>query len=1022
MIKTGKLKSKLCAWLLVCVTVLTTLGSSGASVFADNGNKNTQTETQVSTLSVKSGEGGEISVELPDGQIETATVENDLKLELETGTTVKATISVAEGYQVATYTLTTDSGNSKDIETYDSFSFDITESTTLESTYSKSEPINEKDENVEIISSSNTNPKRNDYLQKSSTNTTSLNGENEKSTSTNNNINNEVTWQELLRKFNSGKKEYEQLHPTKSARNNVSLFSVGDTIYSASLSGYRSPITITQYTNGGYKILKTWNEGLLGATPSTWMYCCDPTANFSEGYKTGVPATNYFSEYTIKVIGALLYWYDTNKCRGISLGDDYMFKQEIVWTVANLEKQWYPNCLFEHGNGQKCNLGHSLYTHRDEWYYTGLNWAMNNYDSVATTATVYQGVGQPLIEVHSSYNPKGSAYLQKSSANTSLTSGNGNYSLANAVYGVYSNSACTTSVGTLTTNSSGTSNTLSLNAGTYYVKEKSAPAGYILNSTVYTLTVTSGKTTVIKASDSPRTVTINLQKKSDNPNVTDGNDLYKLSGAEYSIYTDSACTQYVTKMITDEEGMASVTGLALNTYYVKETKAPEGYAKDTTVYTVSATSGTTDIVTKSVTSTEQCLMDPVGILIRKVDAETGTAIPVDEGTLQDAQFEVKLYDTMMSEDPAESGFEPVLSLVMRTDEDGIIQLNNSYVVSGDQVPTDKDGYPSLPYGTLTFKEIKSPSGYLVNDTVIVKQITDKDGGLSTVPQYTEPTQKEQPMTLKIIKVQNGTTLRIPNAEFKWELPDGSTHTYKTNENGEVTFKGLEWGTHTITEVKVPDGYSVNKNKITFTVNQDNTISGISGATVTDTDGNFTLVVDEDNLNPTVTYENKPAPFDLHVYKINDADFALEGAEFTLYSDESCTTEWKKGATDSAGNLTFEDLIVGKTYYMKETKAPQGYRIPINDDGSDIVYKIRVTSTPVNDEFTFYVNDKPYTTASTGSYSVSGTKADRVCDMTIINERGKRLPETGSSMMLILLITGVALMGGAIVATKLKKNK
>ena len=43
-------------------------------------------------------------------------------------------------------------------------------------------------------------------------------------------------------------------------------------------------------------------------------------------------------------------------------------------------------------------------------------------------------------------------------------------------------------------------------------------------------------------------------------------------------------------------------------------------------------------------------------------------------------------------------------------------------------------------------------------------------------------------------------------------------------------------------------------------------------------------------------------------------------------------------------------------------------------------------------------------------------------MTIINERGKRLPETGSSMMLVLLIAGVALMGGAIVVSQTRKSK
>lgn len=133
--KTSKLKSKLCAWFLVCATVVTTLGSSGASVFADNETDSQQTETEFSTLSVKSGEGGEINVELPDGQVETASNGSDISVEVEKGSTVTATIALAEGYEVSTYRLTTDSVDSKDIDVYESYSFDITENMTLEATY-----------------------------------------------------------------------------------------------------------------------------------------------------------------------------------------------------------------------------------------------------------------------------------------------------------------------------------------------------------------------------------------------------------------------------------------------------------------------------------------------------------------------------------------------------------------------------------------------------------------------------------------------------------------------------------------------------------------------------------------------------------------------------------------------------------------------------------------------------------------------------------------------------------------------
>ena len=118
--KTSKLKSKLCAWFLVCAAVLTTLGSGGSAVFADNDTPQPQTETEFSTLSIKSGEGGEISVELPDGQIETASNGSDISVEVEKGSTVTATIALAEGFEVSTYRLTTDSGDSKDVDEYDS--------------------------------------------------------------------------------------------------------------------------------------------------------------------------------------------------------------------------------------------------------------------------------------------------------------------------------------------------------------------------------------------------------------------------------------------------------------------------------------------------------------------------------------------------------------------------------------------------------------------------------------------------------------------------------------------------------------------------------------------------------------------------------------------------------------------------------------------------------------------------------------------------------------------------------------
>ena len=92
---------------------------------------------------------------------------------------------------------------------------------------------------------------------------------------------------------------------------------------------------------------------------------------------------------------------------------------------------------------------------------------------------------------------------------------------------------------------------------------------------------------------------------------------------------------------------------------------------------------------------------------------------------------------------------------------------------------------------------------------------------------------------------------------------------------------------------------------------------------------------------------------------------MEGAEFTLYEDPECKQVVHKATTNAKGILSFENLTIGKKYYLVETKAPQGYRIPVSSKGETIVYEVSVTSTPVKDQFTFHVNGKDYNSDSDG---------------------------------------------------------
>ena len=82
-------------------------------------------------------------------------------------------------------------------------------------------------------------------------------------------------------------------------------------------------------------------------------------------------------------------------------------------------------------------------------------------------------------------------------------------------------------------------------------------------------------------------------------------------------------------------------------------------------------------------------------------------------------------------------------------------------------------------------------------------------------------------------------------------------------------------------------------------------------------------------------EDTLAPYQLKITKVNEKGKTLEGAEFTLYEDAEGTKVVSKIVTDNTGVVTTNPLEVEKKYYIKETKAPQGYRIPKDAMSNDV---------------------------------------------------------------------------------------
>lgn len=506
---------------------------------------------------------------------------------------------------------------------------------------------------------------------------------------------------------------------------------------------------------------------------------------------------------------------------------------------------------------------------------------------------------------------------------------------------------------------------------------------------------------------------LQISKSSADPSITNGNNYYSIVGAEYGVYTGSNATGHVATLVIGSNGWSQEISLDAGTYYIKETKAPKGYALDNNIYSITVASGSK--ATRNFTDRPQT--DPVSIILNKVDSDTGNASPQGKGTLADAQFTIKFYGGEYNDgvNPGELGVNPTKTWILKTDSNGRCRLNDSYKVSGDSFWYNSQGIPTLPLGTLTIQETKAPIGYKINSEIFVRRITP-NGTAEGVDTYNEPIVKEDVLEFKIKKIQSGTSTLIPNAKFKHSLPDGSIEDLQTGSNGEVVIRGLTQGIHKIVEFEAPEGYEVNKNEFVFEVKSDNTINVISNTT------NMGMSYSEFEGDGILTVNDDVKPFSIRLIKVNDKGAVLEGAEFTLYSDSACNNAVETQVSDGNGNLKFLNLKPGTKYYMKETKAPEGYRIPVDIFGKVHVYEIYVESTPVNNVFDYYIDGVKYTVNDTDSNKdvyLAGTKSDREVNIKVVNTIGMKLPKTGSWLMIPILLIGVGLMSYSVFSNKKK---
>ena len=567
----------------------------------------------------------------------------------------------------------------------------------------------------------------------------------------------------------------------------------------------------------------TFNEGYMKVEGET-AYCVDINTDFKNGYKTRADASTRMSYDQISDVALSLEYVKqyTQSHSGLNYKQVYLLEQCVVWQRLSVHLGW------------QCDNVRASYDEipkaiQDEVYAGAKAFASENKGRYECGGYIYSGEGQDIGQFWAKL-AVGNATLKKTSSNASITDGNGLYSIVGATYGVYSDKDCTKQLATLTTDNSGNTDVVEVKAGTVYIKELSAPSGYKVDNTVYSLNVEAGKTATLNVSDTPKVTDtlielfkIDMETQKDAPQGD-----ASLEGAEFTWkfyaghYTadnlpSEPTKTWVTKTIAEKDSDGTihyvsrlsdeykVSGdsfytqdgknvLPLGTLTVEETKAPDGYLLDGAymqangseeqikgMYLTQITEDG-DIAVLS-GSNQFSVSDEVirgGVKIQKRDLETSDTKGQGSATLKDAEFEIiSLNDNaVLVEGKLYSKNEVVKTIL--TDIEGVASTSADL----------------LPYGKYRIEESKAPEGYLTNGAEPIEfEITEDGKIVDLTGTDTSIYNQVKRGDLEGVKIGAGTHQRLAGVPFRiTSKTTGENHIIVTDDNGQFSTSS-DWASH-----------------------------------------------------------------------------------------------------------------------------------------------------------------------------------------------------------------------------------
>ena len=542
--------------------------------------------------------------------------------------------------------------------------------------------------------------------------------------------------------------------------------------------------------------------------------------------------------------------------------------------------------------------------------------------------------------------------------------------LEGAVFGLYSSSDDAL-LEEMVTDINGQAVSGNLLIGNYYIKEITAPEGYVLSGVTYPFSITDTNQDIgIPVYNDPIKGKVSVLKTGEGNNP--------LQDVLFCIYDTS--DNFVQEIITNEQGEATSKYLDYGDYYIKEVSAPEGYIlnDENIPFSISENEETVEITITNtiirgklkVTKKDEegnllegvvfCIYDMNDILVEELTTNAeGEAISSDliygeyyfketstiEGyVLNDEPVSFNIYEDggIIEVELVNEKIYGQVKIIKSDNDTGafldgaVFELYNSQNELIETLNTDSNGYAvsnALEYGEYSIKEVRAPEGYVLNNESCAFTIVSDEETI-TLDITNDPIKGK----VEVIKTDSETGKLLSGAVFGiYNEDDNLIQELVTDENGYLISSSLLYGQYYLKEISAPEGYILGDEIYPFSIETNNQIIHF--------DISNEIIKGRVEIIKTEPIHGSP----------------LAGVKFSVYGRDDNLVE--ELITDENGKAVSSDLVYGD-YYVQESEPINGYisnetqyRFNIGDNGE--IINIAVQNTPVSGSVEVYFRHTDY---------------------------------------------------------------